>query len=116
MWDGTNIPFQFKPSGAKNQRLAYSSYYGMNCTKGGVFLQLCGWMGVRQLWVRGTSDSHYMENTDILKRQEAFARIDLVGGKYLPFSLILDKRYRIIALAWRIGRQLCYQPIFASSD
>ena len=50
MWDDTNIPFTYKPSSAMNQRLTYSSYYGMNCAKGGVFLQLCGWMGVEELW------------------------------------------------------------------
>ena len=116
MWDDTNVPFQYKPSSARNQRLTYSSYYGMNCAKGGVFLQLCSWMGVAELWVGGTSDSHFMEHTDILKQQEEFARSDLVGGKYLPFSLILDKGYRIIAICWKKGQQVYYQPIFASSD
>ena len=84
MWDHTNIPFCFKPSTTSNQHLTYSSYYSMNCTKGGVFLQLCGWMGVGQLWCGGISDSTYIEKEKILERQHEFARNDLVGNKYLP--------------------------------
>jgi hypothetical protein len=48
MWDDTNIPFTYKPSSALNQRITYSPYYGMNCAKGGVFIQLCGWLGVEE--------------------------------------------------------------------
>jgi hypothetical protein len=79
MWDDTNVPFNFKPRGAANQRITYSPYYGMNCAKGGVFLQLCAWMGIEELWVAASSDSYYMENADeILKQQEIFAKLDLV--------------------------------------
>ena len=81
MWDDTNIPFSFKPSSAQGQKLTYSSYYSMNCAKGGVFLQLCGWMGVEELWVGATSDSYYMEKTNILKRQKEFAKNDKVDGE-----------------------------------
>ena len=117
MWDDTNVPFNFKPSGALNQRITFSSYYAMNCAKGGVFLQLCGWLGVGELWVGATSDSFYMEKAnDILQRQEHFAKKDLVNGEYIPFGNILDKGYRIVRTAFKFGKQTCIQPMFAESD
>ena len=118
MWDDTNIPFSFQPSSALNQRTTYSSYYGMNCAKGGVFLQLCGWLGVEELWCGATSDSFYMEHTCILSDQEKFAKDDKVGDddSWYPFNNILDKGYRIIKALWRAGKQVCSQPVFASSD
>ena len=88
MWDDTNIPFCFKPSSAKNQRLTYSSYYSMNCAKGGVFLQLCGWMGVAELWCGGISDTIYIEKEKILERQNDFANKDRVGNAIVPTSRI----------------------------
>ena len=116
MWDDTNIPFTYQPSTSRNQKITYSSYYAMNCSKGGVFLQLCGWIGVEELWVGATSDSVYMEKSGILKRQKKFAENDKVDGKYIPFTIILDKGYRIIRIAWREGKQTCLQPKFAKSD
>jgi hypothetical protein len=35
---------------------------------------------------------------------------------YLPFTLILDKGYRINEVAWKKGKQLVLQPSFARSD
>ena len=116
MWDDTNIPFCFKPGTAKKQRLTYSSYYSMNCAKGGVFLQLCGWMGVGELWCGAISDSTYIEKEKILEKQRDFAMNDLVEDQHIPGSNMLDKGYRIVRLAWSIGKQLCIQPPFASSD
>ena len=112
MWDDTNIPFSFKPGSALNQWTTYSSYYGMNCAKGGVSLQLCGWIGVEELWCGATSDSHYQENTSISAQQQVFAENDKVGNEEecIPFTIILDKGYRIIRAAWRAGRQQCNQP------
>ena len=49
MWDDTNVNLSYKPGGADEQRLTYSAYYAANCAKGGVFLQLCGWLGVEHL-------------------------------------------------------------------
>ena len=46
MWDDTNVNLQFKPSSVEAQRITYSVYYGGNVCKGGIFLQLCGWLGV----------------------------------------------------------------------
>ena len=88
-WDDINVPFMYKPSMANKQHLTYSSYYGMNCAKGGVFLQLCGWIGVASLWVGTTSDLHYQENNGIFKRQEAFTANDLINGVIIPFLNIL---------------------------
>ena len=84
--------------------------------KGGVFVQLCRWLGVEELWVGHISDSSYIEMTNILSRQENFAKIDLVDENNIPFTLILDKGYRVIRIVWQHGRQECLQPSFASSD
>ena len=91
-------------------------YYAANCAKGGVFLQLCGWIGVEDLWAGATSDSYYQEQTNIFKIQEEFAKNDLVDGKLKPFWNMLDKGYRVNVPAWRAGRQMIMQPVFANSD
>ena len=116
MWDDTNVNFCFMPSGADEQRLTYSMYYAGNCAKGGVFLQLCGWTGVENLWVGATSDSHYQEHTNIFEKQNRFAKNDLVYGQLIPFTNIFDKGYRVNLPAWRAGRQQVIQPTFAKSD
>jgi hypothetical protein len=116
-WDDTNISFCYKPSGANEQRLTYSSYYGKNCAKGGVFLQLSGWLGVEEeLWTGATSDTHYQEQTGIFQRQDMFSRNDTVESKHIPFTNIFDKGYRSRLAAWRCGRQLTLQPDYAKSD
>ena len=79
-------------------------------------MQLCGWLGVSDLWVGATSDSHYQEQSGIFELQEAFAALDLVDGEILPFSIIFDKGYRCVLAAYRAGGQECIQPIFARSD
>ena len=116
MWDDTNVNLSFQPNGADEQRLTYSMYYNANCAKGGVFLQLCGWTGVEHLWVGATSDSHYQEHTHIFEKQHSFAKNDLNNGKYIAFTNIFDKGYRVNLPAWRAGRQLVRQPIFKKSD
>ena len=40
---------------------------------------------MEELWVGATSDSYYMEKTNILKRQKEFAKNDKVDGEYIPF-------------------------------
>ena len=116
MWDDTNVNFAYMPSGADEQRLTYSVYYSGNCAKGGVFLQLCGWLGVEDLWVGATSDSHYQDKTNIFKKQESFANDDLVEGIVKAFWNMLDKGYRVNVPAWRAGKQMVIQPTFANSD
>ena len=88
----------------------------MNCAKGGVFMQLCGWLGVADLWVGATSDSHYQEHSGIFERQEAFAASDLVNSEISPFSIIFNKGYHCVLSAFQAGGQECIQPIFARSD
>ena len=65
MWDDTNINFVYQPSRADEQRLTYSICYTGNCAKGGVFMQLCEWIRVADLWVGVTSDSQYQEKIKI---------------------------------------------------
>ena len=108
MWDDTNVNFAFKPGDADAQCLTYSMYYSGNCAKGGVFLQLCGWMGVEHLWVGDTSDLYYQEHTQIFEKQEEFVRNDLVDGLYIVFTNMLDKGYCVNLPAWRAGRQQIY--------
>ena len=116
MWDDTNINLQLKPSSADAQHTTYSAYYGDNVCKGGVFLQLRGWLGVEYLWVGATSDSHYQEHIGIFKEQEQFAMCDLVDGVLLPFMSIFDKGYGVNLMSWRHGTQEVKQPVFARSD
>jgi hypothetical protein len=89
MQDDTNIPFTYKPSSALNQQITYSAYHGINCAKNGVFLQLCGWLGVEELWVGAVSDLHFMRFMSILKRQQIFAKEDAINGgiSYCPNML-----------------------------
>ena len=115
-WDNTNVSFLFQPTTALNQRITYSAYYAGNCAKGGVFIQLCGWMGVSHLWCGATSDSKYMEVTGMFDQQDKFSSHDLVGGKKIPFTNIFDKGYRVMLAAWQAGKQLIQQPTFATSD
>jgi hypothetical protein len=61
MWDNTDEPFQGKLSDGELQQLTFSLYYGLNVAKGGVFLQLCGWLGGWALWLGAISDTEYFE-------------------------------------------------------
>ena len=114
-WDNTNVHLD-KPSDARKQRATFSAYYGENCAKGGVFLQLCGWMGVHELWSGGVSDTEYLNKSGILEYQKCFAQSDLADGQLVTFTNVLDKGYRSTVAAWRSGSQLILQPDFASSD
>ena len=75
----------------------------------------CSFTGGWWEW-KSCGDSPYSEHTPILKRQNEFAKIDTIDGVVLPFTLILDKGYRIVRIAWREGEQVCLQPTFKSSD
>ena len=114
MWDNTNIDFMGKPSDAELQRLTYSLYYNGNVAKGGVFLQLCGWLGAWDLWSGAVSDSDYFDNSGLLEFQTIFQEAD--NSSTLSFTNILDKGYRSVLAAWRKGGQLLLQPFFAKSD
>jgi hypothetical protein len=113
-WDNTNIDFMGKPGDPDVQRLTYSSYYGGNVAKAGVFIQLCGWLGGFEPWTGAMSDTDYFERAGILDEQQEFQNKDT--SSLLPFVNILDKGYRSNQAAWRKGGQLLLQPFFAKSD
>ena len=119
MWDMTSIP-AFAFSDADLNRFTYSVYYAMNCFKGGIFIQLCGWMGTAHLWVGAVSDTDYNKRAGYMEEQEQFAEEDLVliNGvlMLLAFMNIYGKGYRAKAVAHRAGKQLVLQPAFAESD
>eukprot|EP00956_Cyclotella_meneghiniana_P025836 scaffold54690_cov69-Cyclotella_meneghiniana.AAC.4 len=87
-WDMTIVSaVQF--SNADLQRAVYSNYYGENCWKGGVGIQLFGWtsFGLFVGW---------REN-------------DRVEGKLIPFTNGLDNGYRANMAAWRNGKQMAIE-------
>ena len=117
-WDMTSLPM-CQPSDAELQRLTYSSYYGMNCAKGAIGLQLCGWIVTWNLWTGCVSDTRYQEHSGIFQAQQKFAMADRIDGgveDHLPFTNVFDKGYRNRLAAWRNGKQLTLQPEFAKSD
>ena len=115
MWDMTGIKaYQF--GAADLQRDTYSKYYAGNCFKGGIFCQLCSWMGVHDSWGGNVSDTDYHKNSGYLEEQAEFQKKDKVGGEVLPFTVILDKGYRARAVNWRHDGQLTAQPVYGKSD
>ena len=77
-------------------------------------IQLCRWICLTHL-VPG-HDKKTTELTQILPKQQQFQEYDKQNNNtVLPFLLVLDKGYRITALA-REYKQNCRQPIFAKSD
>ena len=84
--------------------------------KGGIFLQLCGWLGGWDLWLGAMSDTEYFERSSILESQKEFQeKFDLLSV-LLSFTNILDKGYCSVLAAWRASGQLLLQPFFAKSD
>ena len=114
-WDMTNISMP-KAGDSQMQRLTFSSYYNENCFKGGIGLQQCGWIRTHNLWTGCVSDTSYQEKSGILEMQQKFSENDLIDGKEIPFLSILDKGYRNRLAAWRAGKQLTAQPVFAKSN
>ncbi|KAL7426167.1 hypothetical protein ACHAXH_000246 [Discostella pseudostelligera] len=101
------------------QRLTYSEYYGMNCFKGWVFVQLCGWMGTADLWPGRVTDSDYNRREGYLERQREFQEHDKVirNGEEVtvPWLNIYDKGYLAHMAAWSNGNQRVLQPVWAKS-
>mmetsp|Transcript_10153 Transcript_10153/g.21805 ORF Transcript_10153/g.21805 Transcript_10153/m.21805 type:complete len:297 (+) Transcript_10153:672-1562(+) len=94
-----------------------SQYYGENCFKGAVFVQLCGWLGSQDLWGGAVSDSLYTDDEEFLAKQQQFQEADMVDEEVIPFTNLMDKGFRgAKKAAWRRGQQLVLQPAFASSD
>jgi hypothetical protein len=80
--------------------------YGGNVAKGGVFVQLCGWLGTVALWTDGAvNDTDYFSNSGILDMQTQLVAASSEPNK--PFTNILDKGYRnSIMAAWCAGKHL----------
>ena len=111
----TNIP-AFGFTDADCHRITYSRYYNQNCFKGGVFAQLCGWVGTYDLWTGAVSDTDYNKRAGYLKIQKQYAENDMVDSKLVPFTNIYDKGYRARCIAWKERQQLVLQPEWADSD
>jgi len=111
MHDSTNIPLA-RPTSAALQRALYNSYYGMCCAKAGVAVQLCGWIHGLPLNTGHSDDTRFIEDTEILQKQQVFAESDTTSNK--PFLNIFDKGYQCTLLASKLG-QFCLQPTFAES-
>jgi len=96
-WDVTNIPAcQF--SDLDLNRITYTNYYNSNCFKGGVGVQLCGWILVAPLWTGAVSDTDYNKRAGYLRDQDEFAQKDLVNVDgtltVFVFTNIYDKGLR----------------------
>ena len=76
-------------------------------------MQLCGWMGTRELWAGAISDTEYQTRSGVFEYMQWF--VDHFD-KEIPFTNIVDKGYRCIMAAWRAGKQLFLQPAFARND
>ena len=87
-----------------------------NCFKGGIFNQLCGYIGTGALWPGAVSDTDYNKRAGYLQEQEEFQGNDLVNGVTIPFTIIYDKGYRAKLAAHRAGKQRVLQPVWAESD
>lgn len=66
MLDMTNIP-AFGYSNANSNQIMFSKYYNQKCFKGGVFAQLCGWIGTWSLWNGAVSDMDYNKWTGYIQ-------------------------------------------------
>ena len=80
MWDNTNIPmYQYSDAGL--QRTTWSSYYNMNCAKGGLGMQLCGWMVTASLWTGSVDDLEQQSKSNIFQEQKEFTKNDTPEGE-----------------------------------
>ena len=109
-WDTTGIKLN-TPSDALLQRLTYSAYYAGNVARGGIFVQMCGWLGTHELYPGAMPDSRYLNETGIFEEQAAFMAED--GGD--AFINEVDRGFRSCLAAWKSG-QFILQPNFMNSD
>ena len=110
---------QQKSEDAGLQQTTYIEYYADNCFKGGVFVQLCGWLGNEYFWGGGVSDSDYNNRSGYLQEQQQFQEADLVFdadngvSKIIPFLVVSDQGYRAKMSPWKhrkLRKQLTLQP------
>ena len=95
-----------------NARLTVSI---MECvvSRGGVGVQLCGWIVNEDLWVGGVSDTEYNKHAGYLQKQKEFQEKDLVYGegdsvgKVLAWLIIYDRGYRAKMAAWLEESRKC---------
>ncbi len=113
-WDMTNVPLP-KFADADLYRVTYNKYYGMNCGKLGVGMQLCGWIIPEKMWTGAVEDGTYHAKAGYMEAQKRFQEADLVDGKVIKFHNILDRGYRGNVSAFR-NDQLCLQPPSSRSD
>jgi hypothetical protein len=99
-----------QPGDALLNFLTHLTYYGGYVGKGGVFIQLCGWLGTHELWTGAMSDTYYLSNIGILEEQEQSVKDDKLSD--VPSTNIADKGYGYSLAAWQKG-QLVMQPTFA---
>ena len=86
---------------ASLQRATYSDYYGENCFKGGIFAQLCGWLGNEDLWSGAVGDSVYHSDAGYLEEQRKFQESDLVDCQVIRYVNLLDRGFRE---KWHLGK------------
>ncbi len=109
-----NVP-AYKFSDASLYRVTYNQYYGENCGKPGIGIQLCGWTLLWKLWTGAVEDGTYHSKSRYIQAQKEFQEADLVDGKVIKFHNILDRGYRGNVTAFR-GDQLSLQPPSSRSD
>ena len=66
-----------------------------------------------ELWAGAISDTEYQTRSGVFEYMQWF--VDHFD-KGVPFANIVDKWYRCIMAAWRVGKRLFLQPAFARSD
>jgi hypothetical protein len=109
-----NVNMAFKPTNSSLNQQMFSFYYGRNVAKGGVFLQLCGWLGVHSLWVGAVLDTKYLSESGILELQQKFVENNDISD--LTYTNNVDKGYCCVIAAWRKGQYLLQLLMFARSD
>ena len=102
MSDMTNID-AYGILDADLQRLTYSKYYNDNVFKGGVFTQLCNWLGTGDLQPGAVSESDYNRREGYLERQKDFAEHDLVNEAFVHFTIIYNKEYQAKMIVWKLA-------------
>ena len=58
--------------------------------KGGISVQLCGWLAAFEMWMGAISDSEYLERSGILEEQRLFALVNKISGKIIAFTNVLN--------------------------
>jgi hypothetical protein len=106
-FDNTDITIK-QPTHVGEQQSTYSAFYGGNVGKGVVFTQPCGWMRSNENWTGGVSDSAYMQRSmvfNMLNKHLLTCPLESKATRMIPFTIVLDKGYCIVADAFNVGGQ-----------